>query len=252
MKSIEDAEFVKLIETTYRDVNIALANQYARFADAHGLDVSAAIHAANTQPYSHIHEPGVGVGGHCIPVYPYFLIRGDTGDVSGAPALTLPPLARQVNDGMAEYAALRIQEEVGEIAGKAVLILGVAYRGDVHEIAFSSARLLQAALQAHGAVVYVDDPLYSREELTALGYTPMPLDPLEGAAAVEAIVAQAAHSAYRSFDLRPFTACRVVLDGRQALSQREVEASGMRYLRIGDGQASGASASSAPALAEKL
>ena len=76
MASTDEAEFVKLIETTYRDVNIALANEYARFADAHGLDVAAAIRAANTQPYSHIHSPGVGVGGHCIPVYPYFLLAG--------------------------------------------------------------------------------------------------------------------------------------------------------------------------------
>jgi UDP-N-acetyl-D-mannosaminuronate dehydrogenase len=123
----------------------------------------------------------------------------------------------------------------------------VAYRGDVHEIAFSSARLLQAALQAHGAIVYVDDPLYSREELTALGYTPMPLEAQEGTGAVQAIIAQAAHSAYRSFDLGPFTACRVVLDGRRVLSQEQVEARGIRYLRIGDGQAS--VAASTPALA---
>jgi nucleotide sugar dehydrogenase len=242
MKSTDDAEFVKLIETTYRDVNIALANQYARFADAHGLDVSAAIHAANTQPYSHVHEPGVGVGGHCIPVYPYFLIRGDTGDISGAPALTIPPLARQVNDGMAEYAVLRIQEEIGELGGKVILLLGVAYRGDVHEIAFSSARLLQDALKAKGAVVYADDPLYSDEELKVLGYTPLLSD---GAASVQAIVAQAAHTAYHTFDLTPFSACRVVLDGRRVLSQEEVEARGMRYLRIGDGQSA-----IAPALAE--
>src|SRR5947209_5488765 len=76
MASTDEAEFVKLIETTYRDVNIALANEFACFADAHGLDVVAAIAAANTQSYSHIHTPGVGVGGHCIPVYPYFLLAG--------------------------------------------------------------------------------------------------------------------------------------------------------------------------------
>ena len=76
MASADDAEFVKLIETTYRDVNIALANEFAQFADARGLNVAAAIVAANTQPYSHIHSPGVGVGGHCIPVYPYFLLAG--------------------------------------------------------------------------------------------------------------------------------------------------------------------------------
>ena len=231
MKSTADAEFVKLIETTYRDVNIALANEYARFADAHGLDALAAIDAANTQPYSHIHQPGVGVGGHCIPVYPYFLISGDAAD---APNITIPRQARRINDGMAEYAAQRIAAEIGSLAGQTVLLLGVAYRGDVRETAFTSARLLQAALRDAGALVYTDDPLYSADELSALGYAPLPV---EKAGQVRAIVAQAAHSAYRSFDLSPFTACRVVLDGRGALSQQQVEARGMRYLRIGDGLA---------------
>ncbi len=233
MKSTDDAEFVKLIETTYRDVNIALANEYARFADQHGLDAAAAIAAANTQPYSHIHAPGVGVGGHCIPVYPYFLIAGDTQE---PPTLTLPRRARVVNDEMARYAAERVEAALGgpgSLAGAPVLLLGVAYRGDVRETAFTSAKLLQAALRERGAVVYADDPLYSPEDLTALGYTPLPAGQ---AGEIRAIVAQAAHRAYGAFDLAPFTACRVVLDGRRALDQMAVEARGMRYVRIGDGE----------------
>ncbi len=101
MFSTNDAEFVKLIETTYRDVNIALANEYARYADAHGLDVAAAIAAANTQPYSHIHTPGVGVGGHCIPVYPYFLMQGlhrGRAGPGGAAAVALALAARRAPD----------------------------------------------------------------------------------------------------------------------------------------------------------
>src|SRR5207244_7654772 len=109
MKSTDEAEFVKLIETTYRDVNIALANEFACFADAHGLDVATAITAANTQPYSHIHMPGVGVGGHCIPVYPYFLLAGveeaePDALLSEMPMLTLPRSARRINDAMSESA----------------------------------------------------------------------------------------------------------------------------------------------------
>ena len=96
MTSSDEAEFVKLIETTYRDVNIALANEFACFADVHGLDVAAAIAGANTQPYSHIHAPGVGVGGHCIPVYPYFLLAGaqETPNFD-YPMLMLPRYARR-------------------------------------------------------------------------------------------------------------------------------------------------------------
>lgn len=134
MASPGEAEFVKLIETTYRDVNIALANEFARFADTHGFEVTAAIAAANTQPYSHIHQPGVGVGGHCIPVYPYFLLAGiGTQDQNMAspelPPLNLPRLSRLINDAMAQYAAQRIEAVLGPLAGRAVLLLGVAYRG---------------------------------------------------------------------------------------------------------------------------
>ncbi len=74
MTSSEAAEFSKLADTTYRDVNIALANEFARAADLHGIDVQEVIAAANSQPYSHIHQPGIGVGGHCIPVYPHLLL----------------------------------------------------------------------------------------------------------------------------------------------------------------------------------
>ena len=79
MGSAEAAEMAKLAETTYRDVNIGLANQFARFADKNGIDVYAVIEACNSQPYSHIHQPGIAVGGHCIPVYPRLYLHNDPG-----------------------------------------------------------------------------------------------------------------------------------------------------------------------------
>jgi nucleotide sugar dehydrogenase len=241
MASADDAEFVKLIETTYRDVNIALANEFAQFADARGLNVAAAIAAANTQPYSHIHSPGVGVGGHCIPVYPYFLLAGledrrmqayESAYKSKVPMLTLPHYARQINDSMAEYAVRRLQAAIGSLANRPVLILGVAYRGDVREVAFTSAKLLQKALLECGATVYVDDPLFSEDELRALGYTPLTAEVEDK---IRAIVVQAGHQAYRSLDFNRFSDCQVVLDGRRALRGEQIEALGTRYVTIGDG-----------------
>ncbi len=91
MSSAEAAEFAKLADTTYRDVNIALANEFARYADRIGVDILEVIAAANSQPYSHIHQPGLGVGGHCIPVYPHFLL-------DRAPEMELVALARRIND----------------------------------------------------------------------------------------------------------------------------------------------------------
>ena len=77
MGSAEAAELAKLAETTYRDINIAFANELARYADRIGVDVIGVIDAVNSQPYSHIHRPGIAVGGHCIPVYPRFLLSTD-------------------------------------------------------------------------------------------------------------------------------------------------------------------------------
>ncbi len=238
MASTDEAEFVKLIETTYRDVNIALANEYACFADIHGLNVAASIAAANTQPYSHIHTPGVGVGGHCIPVYPYFLLAGledrhmQIYD-SKQQMLTLPRSARRINDAMAQYAVHRIETVIGSLAHQPVLILGVAYRGDVRETAFTSAKLLQEALLERGATVYVDDPLFSEHELCALGYAPLPP---ELGSEVRAIILQAAHQEYRLLDFNRFPGCQVVLDGRKGLDQERIESLGMRYITIGDGK----------------
>jgi nucleotide sugar dehydrogenase len=237
LSSVEDAEFVKLIETTYRDVNIALANEYACYADAHGLDIVTAIAAANTQPYSHIHTPGVGVGGHCIPVYPYFLLAGVEDRYnqihdSQLSMLLLPRFARRINDAMAEYAVHRIEGITRSLAGQSVLILGVAYRGDVREVAFTSAKLLQDALVEHGATVYADDPLFGADELNALRYTPLTREVEDQ---IRAIILQADHKAYQSFDFSRFVSCQVVLDGRKVLDHEKIESLGMRYISIGDG-----------------
>jgi nucleotide sugar dehydrogenase len=92
MGSSEAAELAKLAETTYRDVNIALANQFAIYAETIGVNIYSIIQACNSQPFSHIHEPGVSVGGHCIPVYPHLYLMGDPGAtiVSAARAATDP------------------------------------------------------------------------------------------------------------------------------------------------------------------
>jgi nucleotide sugar dehydrogenase len=217
----ETAELVKLAETTYRDVNIALANEFARIAGEHGVDVTEAIAAANSQPYSHIHQPGVGVGGHCIPVYPRFLLEGD--------AARLPEAARELNDGMAAYAVDRLAAAIDGLAGKTVVILGLSYRRDIKEAAFSSTFLLSKELAARGARALVHDPYFTPDEIRALGLVPAERVPLDA----DAVVVQAWHAAYHTLDLSGFRGCKVVLDGRNALSRESVEALRMRYLGIG-------------------
>ncbi len=223
VRDAETAEFIKLAETTYRDVNIALANDLAVYADRHGLDSVEAFAAANSQPYSHLHQPGVGVGGHCIPVNPHLLM--DEGSV-----LRLPTLAREVNDSMAAYGVERLEQALGGLRGLTVLILGLAFRPNVKEATGSSAFTLARELEARGAQALVHDPLFSADEVRAVGLVPaQPFPP----PAVDALIIQALHDQYRCLDLGTFAGCRAVLDGRNVLSRAEVEAKGMLYLGIG-------------------
>jgi UDP-N-acetyl-D-mannosaminuronate dehydrogenase len=134
---------------------------------------------------------------------------------------------------MPEYAAERIEAALGSLTDQSVLLLGVAYRGDVREPAFSAARRLQEALIARGASVYVHDPLFNNVELCALGYVPFEA---EHAARINAIALQADHQEYQSFDWDRFHCCKLVLDGRGALRREVIESVGMRYLAIGAGQ----------------
>ena len=227
MKNADAAEFVKLIETTYRDVNIGLANEFARFAAERDLPVEEAIFAANSQPYSHILHPGIAVGGHCIPVYPYFLINQ-----SPAGEMSLPLRARAINDDMSAWALRRLETELGGLAGKSVLVLGLAYRENVKESAFSGAVRLVRELKDAGAIPLLNDPLYTDEEISRFGATPVSLEDLPPG---DAIILQAYHEQYRSLDWRSLSALgyKVLLDGRNSLDRPIIEAAGMRYMGIG-------------------
>ncbi len=116
--SAEAAELTKLAETTYRDLNIAYANEPAGYAETMGVDVAEVIAAANSQPYSHLHSPGL-VGGHCIPVYPWFLL-------AGAPNLRLPRTAREVNDSLPAHVVDVLAAAAGGLRGRRVAVLGLA------------------------------------------------------------------------------------------------------------------------------
>ncbi len=214
MGGAEAAEMAKLAETTYRDVNIAFANELARAADLHELDVDRVIDAANSQPFSHIHRPGVAVGGHCIPVYPRFFLQG-------APDAHLPRAARDVNEGMPGYAVGLL----GDVTDEIVLVLGVAYRGGVKEDAFSGARALQRELRRRGARPVFADPLYSDAELRALGYEPWDGGP------VGAAVLQADHAEYRLLGADDVPGAQRVVDGRDVLDAARFP--GVEVLRLG-------------------
>ncbi|GAB4333287.1 MAG: nucleotide sugar dehydrogenase [Dehalococcoidia bacterium] len=219
LASAEAAELSKIAEGVYRDLNIALANELARAADIYGVDIAEVIRAANSQPYCHLHTPGTGVGGHCIPVYPRFLIQSE------APS-SLAALGRRVNDEMPAYAADRLAAVLGGLAGKRVVVLGLTFRPDVRVTAHTNAVDLLRELRARGAVVEGHDPLLTDAGVRALGFEPGNL-----ASRYDAAVVHAFHREYRALDW-PAVA-PVILDARNALDREAIERAGARYLGVG-------------------
>jgi nucleotide sugar dehydrogenase len=210
MSSAEAAEFSKLADTTYRDVNIALANEFARYADRVGVDVTEVIAAANSQPYSHIHQPGIGVGGHCIPVYPHFLL-------SRAPELSLVARSREVNDAQVNVAVEAVRSTIGgaSLEGVDVLVLGLTYRHGVNELAYSRGVALLGALAAAGAQVRAYDPLLTDDEVRRVGAEPWTWG--STTPGVRAIVAQTGDPTFLTLDAAWFPDLTVFVDGRNAL-----------------------------------
>jgi nucleotide sugar dehydrogenase len=209
MSGAEAAEFSKLADTTYRDVNIALANELARYAERAGVDIHEVIAAANSQPYSHIHQPGLGVGGHCIPVYPHFLL-------SRAPELEMVALSRRTNDGQVGHAIKALQHELGGLSGVPILVLGLTYRHGVKELAYSRALPLIERLTHQGAVVSAYDPLLTADETAACCASPWTWGE---AAPFRAIITQTADPQFATLDVAWFPDLAVLFDGRDSLRE---------------------------------
>ena len=225
VSSLETAEFSKVAECVYRDVNIALANELAIFAEKTGVSITEVIQASNSQPFSHLHSPGIGVGGHCIPIYPYFFICKGI-----APGITT--LSRQINDGMATFALKKLENKLGSLKNKQVLILGLSYRENVKETTKSTALAIIDLLQQAEAKVYVHDPFFTDNEIKDFNVLPFSFqEKLMGN--IDAIILQAYHDEYKTLDLQPFSRCQAVLDGRNRLDRQAVEALGMEYIGIG-------------------
>jgi nucleotide sugar dehydrogenase len=206
MENVEAAEFAKIAETTFRDVNIGLANEFAIYAKKYGIDIHQVIEAANSQPFSHIHTPGIAVGGHCIPVYPKFYTWKNS-------EAQIVEAARQRNLNMPSRAVNQIIEAIGSIAGMNIGILGITYRPGVKEVALSGAMTLLKLLKDEGATVFGDDPLLNREEIISLGF--------DGAGVpneIEGLILQTSHSEYQELDFMGKRNLQFFYDGRNAFS----------------------------------
>jgi UDP-N-acetyl-D-mannosaminuronic acid dehydrogenase len=183
------AEFVKVVENTYRDVNIAFANELAILAEELGLDVWQTIALANKHPRVNILSPGPGVGGHCIPVDPCFLSDAN-------PMVTeLIQSARRVNDRMPYRIVRRIVDLVDPAIGAKIAILGAAYKADVDDARESPTIRIDTLLRDRGYATAIYDPLVTKF------HRPLCASVEEAAAGADALVLVTPHSAFRK--LRP-------------------------------------------------
>jgi UDP-N-acetyl-D-mannosaminuronic acid dehydrogenase len=159
VKDLKTAEMVKLMENTYRDTNIALANEFALICESLGIDALEAITAANHHPRVNIHTPGPGVGGHCLSIDPYFLV-----EIAKKQGIDTPLIktSRMINENMprevARMAREALKEKEKDLKEVDVGILGVAYKGNVADARESPAEDLIRELLSSGVVVYAHDP----------------------------------------------------------------------------------------------
>ncbi|WP_456475769.1 nucleotide sugar dehydrogenase [Candidatus Pyrohabitans sp.] len=230
-ESVEVVEVVKLIENTFRDVNIALANELALLCGAMGVDVIKAINLANKHPRVNLHMPGAGVGGHCLPKDPHFLINEAK---KRGLRLKVIEAARERNDSMPRYVLSKIEEV---LRGKSiriakVAVLGIAYKGNTDDVRLSPAEPVIKSLMERGVDVISHDP-HARHDFGGRFSN----DLKEVVAGADVLVILTDHDEYRKLSLKKIKPLlkedAVVIDGRRILAREEVERAGLRYFGVG-------------------
>jgi UDP-N-acetyl-D-mannosaminuronic acid dehydrogenase len=224
------AEMVKLMENTYRDVNIAIANEFSRLADRFGVDVWEAISIANRHPRVNILNPGPGVGGHCISVDPWFFVEA-------APDLAnLIRTARQVNDSQPTFVVDLIHRVLGDMQGKHIALLGLAYKPDVDDLRESPAVAIARLLVKEGAQVKAFEPF--KPDFSILGVT-MVSTLEEAICDAEVVVLLVGHNQFMNLIPSQFmklTKARLMIDAVNGFSPINWLKEGISVIRLGDGK----------------
>jgi len=227
--SVKAAEATKIMENTFRDINIAFVNEMARSFDKAGIDITEVIKAASTKPFSFMpHYPGAGVGGHCIAVDPYYLI-------SKAKQLGFNhkflSLAREINESMPSYTVDLLENELKKINKKIenakVGILGLAYKANVDDTRESPALKIIGSLKNKKADVFVFDPYVKNQSNVK--------DLNELLVKSDYIVLVTGHKEFREMELDKLKSnnIKIVIDGRNCLDKEKIKGMGILYHGIG-------------------
>jgi UDP-N-acetyl-D-mannosaminuronic acid dehydrogenase len=223
------AEMVKLMENTYRDINIAIAIEFSRLGEYFGVDIWEAIQLANRHPRVNILHPGPGVGGHCISVDPWFLVEA-------APDLTpLIHTARIVNDSQPAHVVGLVRQAVGELAGKRFAVLGLAYKPDVDDLRESPAIQVAQQLAHAGGIVTAYEPFKPDALIPLISMATGLQDAIRQS---DVLVLLVAHTAFK--DLKPeqvvsLTDTRIVIDAVNIWEPDLWSAVGFTIHRLGAG-----------------
>lgn len=221
------AEMVKLMENTFRDVNIALANEFSRLAQQFHVDVWEAIQLANRHPRVNILSPGPGVGGHCISVDPWFLVEA-------APNLTsLIAEARRVNDSQPEFVVGLMKQALGSIKGKRIAALGLAYKANVDDVRESPAAEVVRLLQGEGAEVRVWEPFRPHLELPGIASSSALEEALSEADAIVLLVAHTDFKEFSPVEIAGKMPGRVAVDTVNAWDAAAWRQAGFKFHRLG-------------------
>ena len=224
------AEMVKLMENTYRDINIAIANEFSRLAERFGVDAWEAIKIASLHPRVKILNPGPGVGGHCISVDPWFFVES-------APDLsTLIYAARRVNDSQPHFALELVRKAIGDFHGKKIAALGLAFKPDVDDLRESPAVEVIHLLQNEGAIVKAFEPFKPDADLPGVTAVPTLEAALKDA---DAIVLLVNHTGMRTLTpekLSAMTPARILIDTVNGWAGKDWQAAGFKIFRLGVGK----------------
>jgi len=221
------AEMVKLMENTYRDVNIAIANEFSRLSERFGVDVWEAIKIASLHPRVKILNPGPGVGGHCISVDPWFLVEA-------APDIT--PLiynSRKVNDAQPHYVVELTRGALGSLNGKQIAALGLAFKPDVDDLRASPATEVIHLLQKEGAAVKAFEPFKPDADLPGITAVPTLEAGLKEADAVLLLVNHTELRALTPEKLASLTPARILIDTVNGWAGKNWEGAGFVIHRLG-------------------
>jgi len=223
------AEMVKLMENTTRDVNIAIANEFARLAERFGIDVWEAISLANLHPRINILRPGPGVGGHCISVDPWFLVEA-------APDLTqLIHTARSVNDSQPAHVVELIRQVMVDLKGKRIAVLGLSYKPDVDDLRESPAIEVARLLIKAGAEVISYEPFKLNSQIPGIPAASSLGAALKGSDLLALLVAHTPIKNLRPEQVVALTDARLIVDAVNIWNPVLWESAGFVIHRLGVG-----------------